>query len=64
MVLQGEGRTLLASREFMLGEHLPSLQLIPRVGTPVPAFFAMLHAALIVLGICMSCTRSFACMSA
>ncbi len=31
MVLQGEGRTLLASREFMLGEHLPSLQLVPRV---------------------------------
>ena len=28
---QGEGRALLASRDFMLGEALPKLALIPKV---------------------------------
>lgn len=31
LLVQGEGRTLLASRDFMLGEQLPSLQLVPKV---------------------------------
>lgn len=30
-LLQGEGRALLAARDFMLGEALPTLALVPKV---------------------------------
>ena len=30
-MVQGEGRAMLASRDFMLGEALPTLAIIPKV---------------------------------
>ena len=40
MLVQGEGRALAAAKDFMLGEHLPDLHLVPKVqywAHPCPA---------------------------